>query len=104
MFEDDIDIPTPISDQWLKGYDDNEMTLDAFRVMQTLEKKLTAAQDKIEMLNIRYGAAEMHHDNNMEEVTEQRDEARSQAEHYRNQFYRGCDPYLFSWENNQPTP
>ena len=67
------DIPTPISDQWLKGYDDNEMTLDTFRVMQTLEKKLTAAREEIEMMGIRYAAAEMHHSNNIQEVTEQRD-------------------------------
>ena len=39
----------------------------------------------------------------LKEVTEQRDEARSQAEYYRNQCYRGCEPYLFSWETNQPT-
>ena len=37
-------------------------------------------QDKIEMLNIRYAAAEMHHDNNMEEVTEQRDDLKKELE------------------------
>tara|TARA_R110000868_G_scaffold31199_1_gene114419 strand:+ start:132 stop:494 length:363 start_codon:yes stop_codon:yes gene_type:complete len=51
-------------------------------------EELTAAQDEIEMLGIRYGAAEMHHENNMEEVIDQRDEARREAELWRNQ---ACD-------------
>jgi predicted S18 family serine protease len=38
-----------------------------------LERELTAAREEIEMLGIRYAAAEMHHTNNMQEVTEQRD-------------------------------
>jgi hypothetical protein len=38
-----------------------------------LERELAAAREEIEMLGIRYAAAEMHHANNMQEVTEQRD-------------------------------
>jgi hypothetical protein len=38
-----------------------------------LERELTAAREEIEMLGIRYAAAEMHHANNMDEVTKQRD-------------------------------
>jgi hypothetical protein len=49
-----------------------------------LERELIAAREEIEMMGIRYAAAEMHHANNMQEVTEQRDEARRLAEKYRN--------------------
>jgi len=35
--------------------------------------ELTAARAEIDMMGIRYAAAEMHHANNMQEVTEQRD-------------------------------
>ena len=38
------------------------------------------------------------------QLTEQRDEARLQAQYYRDAFYKDYEPYLFSWENNQPTP
>jgi F0F1-type ATP synthase membrane subunit b/b' len=31
---------TPRSKQWLRGYDDNETTLDAYQVMQELEREL----------------------------------------------------------------
>jgi hypothetical protein len=31
---------TPRSKQWLRGYDDNDMTLDAYQVMQELEREL----------------------------------------------------------------
>lgn len=33
-------LPTPKSDQWLSGYDNNEMTLDAHRAMCELELQL----------------------------------------------------------------
>ena len=41
---------------------------------EDLERELAAAQEEIDMMGIRYAAAEMHHANNMQEVTEQRDE------------------------------
>lgn len=40
-----------------------------------LQTELAAAREEIDMMGIRYAAAEMHHANNMQEVTEQRDEA-----------------------------
>jgi hypothetical protein len=43
------------------------------QVSSRLERELTTAREEIEMLGIRYAAAEMHHANNMQEVTEQRD-------------------------------
>jgi len=32
------------------------------------------------------------------QLTEQRDEARLQAQYYRDTCYKDCEPYLFSWE------
>jgi len=40
---------------------------------QQLERERDEAREDIEMLGIRYAAAEMHHETNMQEVTEQRD-------------------------------
>lgn len=42
--------PTPKSDQWLSGYDDNEMTLDAYRVMCELELQLQQANEYADRL------------------------------------------------------
>jgi hypothetical protein len=50
-----------------------EDMMPAVAFASQLETELTAAQEEIEMLNIRYGAAAMHHDNNMGEVMDQRD-------------------------------
>ena len=41
--------------------------------MCVLRRERDAAQEEIEMLGIRYAAAEMHHATNMQEVTDQRD-------------------------------
>jgi hypothetical protein len=60
---------TPISDQWLKGYDDNEMTLDAYRVMQELECALTAARELVKNLEITVLSLMMEN----KTITEQRD-------------------------------
>ncbi len=40
---------------------------------EELYDELSAARAEIDMMGIRYAAAEMHHANNMKEVTEQRD-------------------------------
>jgi hypothetical protein len=41
---------TPISNQWLNGYDDNEMTLDAHSIMCRLEAKLAAVTEQRDRL------------------------------------------------------
>jgi len=41
--------------------------------LNELERERDEAREEIEMLGIRYAAAEMHHETNMQEVTEQRD-------------------------------
>jgi hypothetical protein len=60
---------TPRSNHWLSGYDDNEMTLDAFRVMQQLETELSAARKEIEGLHYALKQASTIYD----AVIEQRD-------------------------------
>ncbi len=47
---------------------------------RTLERELTAAREEIDMMGIRYAAAEMHHANNMQEVTEQREDFKKELE------------------------
>lgn len=82
------DTPTPITNaRWEKlccsgqsWYQiAEEMKLDC----RQLESELTAAQEELKS------------------AIQQRDEARLQAQHYRDAFYKNCEPYLFSWE--QPT-
>ena len=46
---------------------------DAETMRDELNNELIAAREDIEMMGIRYAAAEMHHANNMQEVIEQRD-------------------------------
>jgi chromosome segregation ATPase len=48
----------------------HDVVVLAFR---KVDAELTAAREEIDMMGIRYAAAEMHHANNMHEVTEQRD-------------------------------
>ena len=36
----------------------------------------------------------------LKSAIQQRDEARLQAQHYRDAFYKNCEPYLFSWEQS----
>jgi hypothetical protein len=49
------------------------MTFAALKTLAAGCRELTAARAEIDMMGIRYAAAEMHHANNMQEVTEQRD-------------------------------
>jgi hypothetical protein len=63
------DTPTPRTDEVAEGYWYSEMLNHA----EQLERELAEAKSEIEMLNIRYAAAEMCHANNMDEVTKQRD-------------------------------
>lgn len=46
---------------------------DPWDLAKKLKTELAAAREEIDMMGIRYAAAEMHHANNMQEVTEQRD-------------------------------
>lgn len=59
--------------------DGYEYALKHSSKIKQLERELAAAQEEIDMMGIRYAAAEMHHANNMQEVTEQRDEYRDIA-------------------------
>ena len=51
----------------------NTPETDAETMRDELNNELIAAREDIEMMGIRYAAAEMHHANNMQEVIEQRD-------------------------------
>ncbi len=50
------------------------------REIESMERELTAAREEIDMMGIRYAAAEMHHANNMQEVTEQREDFKKELE------------------------
>ena len=64
-----------------------EVTEDRDRLLEEREQwSLSSAFKEIDMMGIRYAAAEMHHANNMKEVTEQRDEALSDLE-FRRDLY-----------------
>ena len=57
------------------------VTKERDRLLEEREQwSLSSAFKEIDMMGIRYAAAEMHHANNMKEVTEQRDEALSDLE------------------------
>jgi uncharacterized coiled-coil DUF342 family protein len=55
---------------------------DCFYNVRRLRRELAEALGEIEMVNIRYAAAQMYHSNNMEEITEQRDELLKAIEGY----------------------
>ena len=59
---------TPETDNLARG---NHVVPTEFA--QQLERERDEAREEIEMLGIRYAAAETHHETNMQEVTEQRD-------------------------------
>jgi hypothetical protein len=59
---------TPETDNLARG---NHVVPTEFA--EQLERERDEAREEIEMLGIRYAAAEMHHETNMQEVTEQRD-------------------------------
>lgn len=64
-----------------------EVTEERDRLLEEREQwSLSSAFKEIDMMGIRYAAAEMHHANNMKEVTEQRDEALSDLE-FRRDLY-----------------
>jgi hypothetical protein len=72
--------PTPRTDEMREAYSvsfqHGKYTVDVrdvFDFARKLERELAEAKSEIEMLNIRYAAAEMCHANNMDEVTKQRD-------------------------------
>lgn len=58
-----------------------------------LEQQIEKLQQEIVEVKSQYRLSSV-----CRELTEQRDEARLQAQHYRDAFYKDCDPYLFSWE------
>ena len=63
------------------------VTEERDRLLEEREQwSLSSAFKEIDMMGIRYAAAEMHHANNMKEVTEQRDEALSDLE-FRRDLY-----------------
>jgi hypothetical protein len=67
-----------ICESWSNSVSDfPEMTEFA----RKLERELTAARAEIDMMGIRYAAAEMHHANNMQEVTAQRDRLAEALKH-----------------------
>jgi hypothetical protein len=99
------DTPTPRTDAESCHNKTFDSPMGAIQYSRTLERELTAAQEEIEMLNIRYGAAAMHHDNNMGEVMQQRDEARRLAERYRNlscDSQEEADETILPWETTNP--
>jgi hypothetical protein len=60
-------------DIWASVYVDGQDFMHMLEHARKMERERDAAQEEIEMLGIRYAAAEMHHATNMQEVTEQRD-------------------------------
>jgi hypothetical protein len=65
---------TPRSKQWLRGYYDNDATLDAYQVMQELERELadmTKQRDHYKAACNQYSEDEMLC--KLQEVTKQRD-------------------------------
>jgi hypothetical protein len=66
---------TPETDDLARG---NHVVPTEFA--QQLERERDEAREEIEMLGIRYAAAEMHHETNMQAVTKERDEAREQRD------------------------
>jgi hypothetical protein len=57
---------------------------------------LERTREGIEMMGIRYATAEMHHENNMREVTEQQDrltEALREMQYERDRYKMACDRY-----------
>jgi hypothetical protein len=79
---------------------------------RTLERELTAAQEEIEMMGIRYAAAEMHHANNIQDaetraiawnkLCDELDKARKMASELRDLVpWSESEPWNFSWENSK---
>jgi len=59
-------------DIWATSYVEGSDFAQMFEHSRKLERERDEAREKIEMLGIRYAAAEIHHETNMQEVTEQR--------------------------------
>ena len=71
---------------------------------QELERELTAAREEIDMLGIRYAAAEMHHENNRQEIIDQRDRLAEAIERYIAEDYTLVGPHrtLAAVKGGQP--
>ncbi len=99
------DTPTPTNDEWIVTDNENYIEIASIKTCDSiasvhggktigdqydlavriakvpqLERELTAAREEIDMMGIRYAAAEMHHANNMQEVTEQREDFKKELE------------------------
>jgi predicted nucleic acid-binding Zn-ribbon protein len=77
--------------------------------LKEIEKELTAARAEIDMMGIRYAAAEMHHSNNMQEVTEQRDRLKEALKDVMKSgdstiMYRTAETALQSLTTNEKSP
>jgi len=68
------------------------ITKERDRLLEEREQwNLSSAFKEIDMMGVRYAAAEMHHANNMQEVTEQRDRLTEQIEANHKGTYKNSD-------------